>query len=335
MSFSGFARAASQGTFSLQVTPSPLVLSVKPGETQQTELKIRNNGDKPEHLKIEPKSFNLNGDSGEITLSDNAPTDIADWVHFANPTFTIAPGEWFTEQITISLPKSAGFSYTFALIISRSNDTTTVKPGESALKGSVAVFTLISVDRPDAKKQLEVTEFQASQKVYEYLPASLKVTFKNTGNTIVQPYGNIFIQRNGSSSAPISTLPVNEGHGYILPGSTRSLSTEWTNGFPVYKTAQSAANVTGKKQLVWDWSQASNFRFGRYTAKLVAVYNDGHRDVPLEAQTTFWVIPWKLLAGVGLLLLIVIIGISTVLKKGFIVIKKTKKTHDAHKQQDN
>ncbi|MFO0882163.1 MAG: hypothetical protein U0491_01820 [Candidatus Saccharimonadales bacterium] len=46
-----------QGNFSLQVTPSPLVVSIKPGDTSTTELKIRNNGDKAEYLKIEPEKF--------------------------------------------------------------------------------------------------------------------------------------------------------------------------------------------------------------------------------------------------------------------------------------
>lgn len=276
-----------QGNFSLQVTPSPLVLSIKPGDTMTTELKIRNGGDKPEKLKIEPRSFNLNGDTGDVSLNDSIPSDIASWITFSNPTFTILPGQWFTEKITISLPKQAGFSYSFALIISRASDTPVATPGEAALRGSVAVFTLISVDRPDAKKQLEATKFSASKNAYEYLPVTLTTTFKNTGNTIVQPYGNIFIQRTNSSSKPISTIPVNEGHGYILPGSSRSFEAEWSEGFPKYKSTQPTANESPVDKLSWDWSQASNFRFGRYTAKLVAVYSDGTRDIPLDAQTTF------------------------------------------------
>jgi len=327
----GFA-VAQQGNFSLQVTPSPLVLSVRPGESVKTELKLRNNGDKVENLKIEPKSFNLSGDTGEVTLSDNAPSDIAGWVRFANPNFTVKPGEWFTEKITITLPKDAGFSYSFALIISRADETVHVNPGEAALKGSLAVFTLVSVDRPDAKKQLEVTEFQMNKGLYEYLPVTVKTIFKNTGNTIIQPYGNIFIQRSGSSTMPIATLPVNEGRGYILPGSTRTLTSDWKGGFPVYETAQSAANVVARRSLVWNWAHAADFRFGRYTVKLVGAYNDGHRDVPLEAETTFWVIPWKLLLGASVILLLLVVGVATMAKKGFIAVKKTKKRYDDSEQ---
>lgn len=318
------AAGAEQGNFSLQVTPSPLVLSIKPGESTTSDLNIRNNGDKTENLKIELRSFTVGDTTNQVSLNDSAPADVSSWVTFAQPTFTIAPGQWFTEKITVNLPSDAGFSYAFALVISRANDATSVKPGESALKGSVAVFTLISVDRPDAKKQLEVTAFQASQKVYEYLPATFKVTFKNTGNTIVQPYGNIFVQRTASSNTPLSTLPVNEAHSYILPGTSRTVSIDWGEGFPAYVQTQTNANTGSKKQLIWDWSKLSNIRFGRYSAKLVAVYNDGTRDVPLEADTSFWIIPWKIIGGLLVVTLLLVVGVITIIKKGFIIVKRSK-----------
>lgn len=324
-----------QGNFSLQVTPSPLVLSIKPGETLNTELKIRNNGDKKEQLKIEPKSFNINSDSGDISLNDSAPNDIQKWITFANPSFSIMPGEWFTERITIQLPKEAGFSYSFALVISRVNDTQAVKPGETAVKGSVAVFTLIAVDRPDAKRSVDVVSFESTKNMYEYLPVELKTTLKNTGNTIVQPYGNIFIQRHKDSKRPISTLPVNEAKGYILPGSSRTLVTQWGDGFPANEQVKDAANTNPKNQLVWDFDKLSNLRIGKYTAKLVAVYNDGNRDVPLEAETSFWVIPWKLILVATAILGVILIGIFTIIKKSFNAIRRSKKKHVSKHKTDS
>lgn len=323
-----------QGNFSLQVTPSPLVISIKPGESSTSELKIRNTGNKIEYLKIEPKSFNIKNDTGDVTLSDNAPSDIANWVSFSAPTFSILPGEWFTERITFSLPKDSGFSYSFALVISRQNDKATAKPGISAIKGSVAVFTLIAVDRPGAKREVEIVSFESTRRVYEYLPAEFKTTLKNTGNTIVQPYGNIFIQRSKDDNVPISTLPVNEGKGYILPGSSRTLTTMWSAGFPSYVATKDAANSKENKKLKWNWNDVANFRFGRYTAKLVAVYNDGTRDVPIEAQVSFWVVPWKILIGTILVCGLLVIGIFTIIKKSFLAAKRTKHKHDSNEKTD-
>lgn len=325
--FPAIVARAEEGNFSLQVTPSPLVLSIKPGETMTTDLKIRNNGDKTENLKIEPKSFTLSGDNGQVTLGDTTPADIGNWIKFSDPTFRILPGEWFTQKITISLPETAGFSYSFALVISRANNQQTVNPGESALHGSVAVFTLVAVDRPDAKKELAVTKFYANQRIYEYLPAEFTVSLKNTGNTIALPSGTVFIQRSAGDIKPIATLPVNEGNGYILPGTSRSFMVTWHDGFPAYKTvADAVANQAPKTHLTWDWSEISQFRFGRYTAKLVAIYNDGNRDIPLEAETTFWVIPWKLLLIMLVPLVLIGVGIYVIIKKSVLFIKPKKKS---------
>jgi ABC-type glycerol-3-phosphate transport system permease component len=35
-------------------------------------------------------------------------------------------------------------------------------------------------------------------------------------------------------------------------------------------------------------------RFGKYTAKMLLVFDDGARDVPIEGVVSFWVIPWRL-----------------------------------------
>ena len=323
-----------QGNFSLLVTPSPLVLTIKPGESTVTDLKIRNNGDKTEHLKMEIKGFNINNQTGNITINDTAPTDISEWVSFSNPTFDILPGEWFTQHISISLPKEAGFSYSFAMSISRVGEAAP-RAGQAVVKGSVAVFTLISVDRPDAKRELQLVDFKPTQKIYEYLPTSLTSTIKNTGNTIAQPYGNIYIQRSANSAKPISVLPVNEAKGYILPGSSRSLTTEWADGFPVYTTSKEAANAESKRTLTWSWDNLSQFRIGHYTAKLVAVYNDGHSDVPILAQTTFWVIPWRIILGVLAIFAILFIGIFTLAKKSLILAKPSKQKNDKNAKDNN
>src|SRR4051812_46030304 len=58
------------GNFSLQVTPSPLVTTVKPGILSTSELKIRNAGSSIEKLKIEPRSFTLTSDSQQVKLND-------------------------------------------------------------------------------------------------------------------------------------------------------------------------------------------------------------------------------------------------------------------------
>lgn len=284
--------------FSIQISPSPLVTTVTPGVVSTVEMQIRNSGNATEALKIAPRSFTVDNASQQVVLNDTTPPGIADWIGFSALNFTVLPGQTYTETVRFALPKDTGFSYSFALLLSRQKDVNPVSGGR-LIKASVAVFTLVNVDRPGATSKLDVAKFTISKHIYEFLPANLDIQFKNTGNTIVQPYGNIFIQRGATDKAPISTLPVNEKRGYILPGSTRTLAANWSAGFPSYQSGH----------LVWDWGKAANFRIGKYTAKLVAVYNDGHGDVPIEGVVSFWVIPWKLIGGALLIILLIVLAI--------------------------
>jgi hypothetical protein len=56
----------------------------------------------------------------------------------------------------------------------------------------------------------------------------------------------------------------------------------------------------------------------------VLVYSDGERDVPVTMSKTFWVIPWRLIAGVVLLLALVVVGIVASGWLGFKAAKKVK-----------
>ncbi|MEJ0073275.1 MAG: hypothetical protein WDN27_04325 [Candidatus Saccharibacteria bacterium] len=279
------------GDFNLQVSPSPLVTTIKPGQKSVSQLKIHNAGTGTEELQIAARSFTFNSDTGKVSLSDNTPPPIASWITFSATKFTVPSDQTYTEDITLNVPADAGFSYSFALVINRQNNP---KPagGTREINGSIAVFSLINVDRPGATSDLKVVSFTSDKRLYEYLPATLSVRFSNVGNTIVQPSGNIFIQRSASSKTPLATLTVNKTQGYILPGTQRTVTAGWNDGFATYQ-AVAQPDGTTKNHLAINWSDLSHFRFGRYTAKLVAVYSDGQHDVPIEGTVTFWVIPWR------------------------------------------
>ena len=311
--------------FSIQVAPSSLFITVDPGQSKTVELKLRNNSTHQEDLKIELRDFDVNYQNNEVSLKDSVSDEVEGLVEISEPYPQVKAGEWYNLQITIKAPEDAGFSYWFALSISRQKETTTTTG--QALKASVAVFTLVNINRQDATKKITLAEFKSQKGIYEYLPAQFEVVLTNGGNTILQPYGNIYIQRGTKDNEPLAVLPINESKGYILPNVTRSLVATWNNGFPVYEAVKAADNAEPELRLRWDWNNLKSLRFGKYTAKLVAVYNDGTRDVPLEAQLTFWVIPWKLLIIPLVILAILGLGIFTLVKKIIQLFKRSRK-HD-------
>jgi hypothetical protein len=314
--------APAPNDFALLVTPSPIVASIKPGAETTLELKIQNKGTGTEDLKIGTNRFSVDS-AGQVKIDDSQPSEIASWIRFESPHFTIKPGQWFTQRIRITLPKDTGFTYSLALVISRATDPDLKTATGRLLKGSLAVFTLINVERPGATRKLEIEDFSTTANIYEYLPTSINIKFKNSGNTIIQPYGNIFIQRNSDDKTPLMTLPVNDKKGYILPGSERTLNAQWLDGFPVYQTTVGADGTENKKE-VWDWSQISHFRIGLYTAKVVAVYNDGQRDVPIEREVTFWVLPWKIMLAALVIVAILLLGVWVILRKIWSLIRRGK-----------
>lgn len=310
--------------FSLEVAPSPIVETVKPASRKTVELRIRNAGNSTEKLKMELRDFETSS-KGEVTLHESSPQDLEKWVNFSSPQFEIKSGEWFTQTVTLDVPSDAAFSYGFAILISRVEKAAPI-PGQANIQGSVAVFTLINVDRPGAKRSFSVESFETNRRLYEYLPATFSYTIKNTGNAIVRPEGNIFIQRT-SSSQPISVLKLNEAGSYVVPETSRTFNSLWSDGFPVFQQQKSADNAQARLVLRWDLSQAQKLRFGHYVAKMVAVYNDGQRDVPIEAEVGFWVIPWKIMVLGLVVLAVLIIGLVAIAKKAIKIGRHAHKNH--------
>jgi hypothetical protein len=321
------AQPTSPDSFSLIVAPSPIVATVNPGQVTTEQLKIINNAGQPENLQIGLRSFSFNNTTGQIKFSDSVPSDVSSWVSFDNPKFTLDSGQMLNEQIKLAIPKDAGFSYSFAVVISRQNTPASTSSGQ-VLKGALADFMLLNVNRPGAVRSLKVESFTANRHLYSWLPVNFSIRFKNTGNTIVQPNGNIFIQRSRNSKTPIDTFAVNPGQGYILPGTDRTITAAWSDGFPVYKTIANAIG-TSSQRLTWNWADLSKLRLGRYYAELVAIYNNGHQDIPVQGQVSFWVLPWALMLILALVLLLILFAIWTIAKK----IIRTVQKHLTHKRR--
>ncbi len=299
------AAASAQATttrppLSLTTSPIPLSIVTQPNKTVTADIRIKNNSTVTEKLKIELLKFGANGADGNPQLHEREAKDTYfDWVSFSEQTFTAEPNVWKTIKMTIKTPPDAAFGYYLAVLFSRANPD---KPtgGASAVEGGVASLVLLDVEAPGAKREAKVASLTADRKVYEFLPANLNIKLQNSGNIHVAPTGSIFIKRGGQQ---VAVLDFNTARGNILPQTDRSFTVSWNDGFPSYDV-KTADNKT-TKTLKWDFSKIQKFRFGHYTATLVAVYDNGQRDIPVEATVGFWVIPWRIL-GVGLLIVLLI-----------------------------
>jgi len=282
----------------IEISPARLLLEGSPGKKIDATLKIRNRNAGTEKLKLEILKVKVNQDQIQL-VAPEANDEFVSWVTFGTELPFDAPFDKIqTVPVTIDIPKTAAFAYDYAIVISKA-EAPRPQPGTTqAVEGKVAQFVLLDVNAPGAQRAASIISLEASRRHYSFLPADLTTVVKNTGNLHVTPVGNLFIK--DMSGRQVATLNVNTENGTILPGLSRNFENEWNQGFPRYET------VDGKRQLVWNWQDISSIRLGKYTAEAVLIYNDGTRDVPITASTTFWVIPW-------LLLLILLVAIILVL----------------------
>src|SRR6478609_6571073 len=67
--------ATTGGGFNLTISPLPISLKAKPGETSTTPLTVQNTGTQPVKLRVSLMKFSANGTSGEPVVQDPTPGD--------------------------------------------------------------------------------------------------------------------------------------------------------------------------------------------------------------------------------------------------------------------
>lgn len=306
----------------ISVTLSPVFLSLAtdPGESVSSQFRVTNNNDFPEYFQISLVKIEANQDGTSPIISDVNPEDeFSNWITYTPSKFMLNPNQGQNIKVTISPPEDASLGYYYGLVVGRLSDTQEqelTEPG-TAISASAAISILLNVNSPNAKREIQILDFTTDSLFYEYLPATFNVQVENTGNVHVVPFGNIFID--SMLNDEIAVLSANEGFGNVLPGIKRVFSITWDDGFAVRVPKEENGVILrdDKGNTVYetkfDFSKTDKFRFGRYTANLLMVYDNGERDVPIEATVSFWVIPWKIL-GVGLIVLILaLVGLRSML----------------------
>ncbi len=299
----------------LTTSPISVDLNVKPGQTQTTTLSVENGSALPETITVKLDKFAAMGDLGAANITPPQSNDPSvQWVHFSKTTFVAQPGVWNNITMTISLPNYASLGYYYAvLFLPKSAESQQSASFGDQIKGANAIFVLLDTNSSNESKQLSLTDFSSLSGLYQFLPATFNILVKNAGNIHLIPQGDVYISRTPNGKV-IDTLDINSGLGNVLPDSSRQFSVVWTDGFPSFE----AKKVDGQpltvkdgqpvEQLRWNFSEPlSKFRFGKYYAHLVLVYNNGNRDIPLNAYLSFWVIPWKLMLIVVAVIVLIVV----------------------------
>lgn len=297
----------------LDLTVSPLFFefSTEKGTTLADKMRVRNNTETPIALQVGLQRL-APGANSEVTFADPKPEDeFVSWVKLESQAVTARPREWTDIPFTINVPDTAAFGYYFAFLLTQVPFEK--EPGTTKVTGGVAVPVLLTVKVPGAIASAELLSFAPKAFVNEYLPVEFSALVASRGNVHIKPRGNIFIR--GSTGRDLAILEVNQELGSILPQASRTFESAWTDGFlvrePVMEDGKVVTDEKGntKTKLTVHWNKLTEFRFGRFSGYLLLVYDDGTRDVALEGTTTFWVIPYKFLAGllVGVIVFVLLV----------------------------
>lgn len=277
-----------EGAQALEIAPPVVNLSADPGETVTAQLNLRDVSDGQLIVTNQINDFVADGEDGtpKILMEEGEPNpySLRPWI-VPLPQLLLEPRQIERLPVTINVPADAAPGGYFAVV--RFTATAPELEGNGvSLSASLGALILLTV-KGDAKEAMAVESFSVTNKdgevtsLLESKPVNFVVRLKNNGNVHEQPAGQVTVT--DIFGKTVGAVNINMPPRNVLPGSIRRFEVPFDS------------SVIGDKML-----------FGFYTAKLNVTYGQGNKKYTIEETVkTFWVIPYKLIGGIVLGLIII------------------------------
>ena len=279
---------AAQG---LQISPALVELNAARGKTYNINLNILNVTTSDLTYNSSVEDFNSADETGSphFILDSKLPVtaSIKSWVSTV-PEFMLAgrKSKAITAQVVIPSDAEPGGHYGVLRFSGRAPD---IKISGVGLSASAGVLILIRVEGAITEKAslasfyTSPTQKGKQSSFFENSPISFVVRVQNEGNIHVKPVGNIEVR--DMFGGLVSNLSVNKDKSNVLPSSIRRFD---------------------EAKLDKSWM------IGLYTANLTMGY--GTTGQALTNTITFWVVPYKIILVVLLVLVTVIFIFKRLIK---------------------
>lgn len=270
---SAAASANAQEKLSVTLTPPLYQLTIGPGESWTSSLKVVNNNPFDVTYYAQLVDMEANGETGQSRfipiLDPQDPTlvnsQLARWIHIEQTPIFIKAGQSRNLQFTVDIPQNAEPGGHYAAILVGTQPLSTSTLG-SQMKISSFVSSLLFVRvKGEVIEAGRIREFTSDRSLYQTPKADFVLRFENTGNTHLKPEGSMTIYNMWGKER--GSVKINQGAGFgnVLPQSIRRFEFSW----------EGEENV---------------FDIGRYSASVTLAYGeDGRKNI--SATTYFWVIP--------------------------------------------
>lgn len=273
------------------VGPGKVDATVKPGETKVVEMTITNRTGERRifNINIEDAEGSKDPNTSIVLLGDDrGPYSIKDYLSVDHYSFELDQNQRARIPVTISVPANAepGGLYgsvlvnTVALDAVTGDDVGTVP--QSAIIARIGTLFFVTIPGT-VEKEGGLIDFSTSPKqmFYQDSPINFGILFENKGSIHLAPYGELRITNMfGDEMGFLELEP-----WFVLPQSLRL------------------------REVAWD----RDFLFGRYTATIHI--NRSYDDTVDTMSYSFWVLPWKPLAGGFAVVFFVLFLIRTFFKK--------------------
>ena len=270
---------SAQEALTLSISPSLFDMSVSPGQEWRSSLRVINVNKYELTVFIDVVNFLPRGEGGEgqfipIDTTNAAGATLAEWFIVNREAIVIPPEQTREVPLAVRVPSDASPGGHFAAILVGTKPPTPVA-GQAKVQTSQMVTSLFFARvAGDIKEIGSIREFIATDTFLSSPEATFELRFENKGNVHLQPQGEITIKNMWGEVRGV--IPINQStqFGNVLPESIRKFNFSWKG----------------------EWSVSD---IGRYTALATLAYGTEARQFS-SLDTTFWVIPFKLLFGIFL-----------------------------------
>lgn len=298
---------AAQG---IQLSPSIIELNAERGGIYTLTVEVTNITAGDLDYAVSVNDFTSKDETGspKVLRDSRLPKQISvrTWVTPSVSEFHLDARKNKTVEFRVVVPMDAEPGGHYGVLDFSGSDTSIKRTGVG-LTASAGTLLLVKVDGI-IEEDASVASFYAvnngkESNFFENSPVSFITRVENTGNIHIKPFGTIVLKNMFGSV--VASIPVNKAQSNVLPGSIRRFDN------------------------VYD-----GYMIGHYTATVTLGY--GSQGQVIMASTSFWVIPYKLIVTILLvvsLMIFILRRIQIAYNKR--VIKKYKNAQQKNDTEEN
>jgi hypothetical protein len=286
----------------LTVSPVLFDQTVNPGSSSHGSIQLLNDTNQDQTFYASVQNFVPQGEEGrQQFLPETDTSGLVSWISLEKPSIVLKAGQTVAFNWVLNIPKDAEPGGHYAAVFF--STLPQGKQGSVGIGAKTGVLFLVNVNGK-IKEDADVESFlvmnhdnsvsEQQLVVSDRLPVNFELRVRNNGSVHIQPQGTVRVT--DMFGREVASIPTNPLNSRVLPSSVRRIRSSWG--------PSDLPNNAGFFSDVM--SEVKGFGFGRYTATVAVAYGTQAHQ-PLTATVSFWIIPWRLLLVVCILLLVFVL----------------------------